>query len=263
VRDRPLPPGEYHRLAEALGDTPETVIAVHRLRHGWCRAWIVGELPHFTAAIVQESFCPSEPSGFGLDARALFRLLEAVEGWDCVNVSQGVAPDLAELLRQASGKPLRTYEDVHHVLRTPAPVEPSTRPEVSRLGPGDLPLLERAAPELRSIGYPTLPQLLDRGVVAAAVVEDEVVAIAQTYARAPRHADIGVTTLPNWRGRGFSTAAAALVAQQVQRDGQTPVWSAGQDNVASLRVAAKLGFQEVSRRLYLIPERESPPPTSS
>jgi RimJ/RimL family protein N-acetyltransferase len=258
MRDGPLPPGQYQRLAAALGDTPETVIAVHRLRHGWCRAWIAGELPHFAAAVVHEQFCPSEPAGFGLDAPALGRLLETVDGWDCVNVSQGVAPVLAERLQQASGAPVRTYEDIYHVLRTAAPVEQYARPEVRRLGPEDLSLLERAAPELSHIGYPTLCHLLEQGIVAAAVIGGEVVSVAQTYARTPRHADIGVHTLAPWRGRGFSTAAAALVARQAQREGQTPVWSAGRDNAASLRVAAKLGFQEVSRRLYLIPE--TPPP---
>ena len=33
------------------------------------------------------------------------------------------------------------------------------------------------------------------------------------------------------------------------------MWSAGGHNAASLRVAEKLGFVEVSRRVYVIPER--------
>ena len=39
MRDGPLPPVQYQRLAAALGDTPETGIAVHRLLQGWCRAY--------------------------------------------------------------------------------------------------------------------------------------------------------------------------------------------------------------------------------
>ena len=50
-----------------------------------------------------------------------------------------------------------------------------------------------------------------------------------------------------------ATAAAALVAERVQAHGRIPVWSCGGTNVASLRVAAKLGFREVSRRVYLLP----------
>jgi RimJ/RimL family protein N-acetyltransferase len=255
-RCEPLPREQYPQLADALGDAAETTIVVHRLRHGWCRAWVAGELPRFRAAVVQEEFCPTEPTGYGLDARGLFALLQAVEGWDCVSVSPAVAPELGTLLT-AAGMPVRTYEESFHELRRPAPVAQYARPEVRQLRPEELPLLARAAPELRRVGYPTLAQLLEEGIVAAAVVEGGVVAIAHTYARTPRHADIGVATLPAWRRRGFSTAAAALVAREAQREGQTPVWSTGRDNSASLRVAAKLGFEEVSRRTYVILSPES------
>jgi predicted GNAT family acetyltransferase len=64
-----------------------------------------------------------------------------------------------------------------------------------------------------------------------------------------------VYTKEAYRRRGFATAAASLVARRVQEAGQIPVWSAGGHNVASLRVAEKLGFEEVSRRVYVIPER--------
>ena len=65
------------------------------------------------------------------------------------------------------------------------------------------------------------------------------------------YADIGVATDEAWRGMGFASAAASIVARRVQERGLTPVWSAGEDNIVSLRVAAKLGFKEVSRRVYL------------
>lgn len=65
----------------------------------------------------------------------------------------------------------------------------------------------------------------------------EIVAIAHTSARTERHADIGVVTLREWRGCGFATAAASIVAKRVQEAGQIPVWSAGGDNIASLRIA--------------------------
>lgn len=51
---------------------------------------------------------------------------------------------------------------------------------------------------------------------------------------------------------------AAIVCRWVQDSGRVPVWSCGEDNLASLRVAQKLGFREVSRRVYLIPEADLP-----
>jgi predicted GNAT family acetyltransferase len=94
--------------------------------------------------------------------------------------------------------------------------------------------------------------LLTHGIAACAIVAGQIVSFAHTYARSERHADIGVATVEAWRGRGFGTAAASLVARRVQEAGQTPVWSTGEDNAASLRVARKIGFTQVSRRTYLV-----------
>jgi len=86
---------------------------------------------------------------------------------------------------------------------------------------------------------------------------EEIVVIAHTSARTEHYADIGVFTLKEWRGRGFATAAASIVAKRVQEVGQIPLWSTGEDNIASLRIAQKLGFTEVSRSTYVIPEKDT------
>ena len=91
------------------------------------------------------------------------------------------------------------------------------------------------------------------GIAAGAIVDDNIVAIAHIYAETNLHADIGVSTLEAWRKKGFATAAASLVAQEIQARGKVPAWSCGEDNFASLRVAEKLGFTEVGRRTYVIP----------
>jgi len=83
---QPLDLDGCHILADALGDTPETVISTHLLRRGLCRAY-VAEVPScFAGAIIQDNFCSTEPAGFGSTPEVLWDLLESVEGWDCVNV---------------------------------------------------------------------------------------------------------------------------------------------------------------------------------
>ena len=83
---RELDPGDRVRLADALGDSPETVIPVHRLRRGLCRAYVSGSPSRFDGAIVQGTRLPEEPIGFGNAPEVLWDLLAAVRGWTCVNV---------------------------------------------------------------------------------------------------------------------------------------------------------------------------------
>ena len=113
--------------------------------------------------------------------------------------------------------------------------------------------LAKAPAEVQGNGYKTHEAMVTDGIAAGAVVDGNIVAIAHTYAENDLHADIGVSTIEQWREKGFATAAASLVAQEIQARGKVPVWSCGEDNIASLRVAQKLGFTEVGRRTYLIP----------
>lgn len=237
-------------LAGALGDTPQTTISVHRLRNGFCRAYVAGDPAHFRGAIVQEDFCDTEPMGFGSDPEVLWELLKSVEGWECVNVSPECAVPLGEIIGKETGQEVRYYGDVYHVL--PGPVVSFHNEAVRQLTLDDLGLLESSPEELRGGGFGSTRRLLEEGFVACAIVADEVVAIAHTSARTDRYADIGVFTMEKWRCRGFVTAAASIVAERVQEAGQKPTWSTGEDNFASLRVAQKLGFTEVSRRTYII-----------
>lgn len=248
---QPLDSKSCHVLANALGDTPETVISVHLLRRGLCRAYVAGEPSRFDGAIVQDNFCPAEPMGFGSDPEVLWDLLKSVEGWECVNVASECATDLGEIIEENMGVRVRYYGDVYHILSKP--VLNFQNEAVRQLTLDDLNLLESAPTEVQGAGFGSIRNLLSDGVVACAVISGKIVAIAHTSARTNHHADIGVFTLEEWRGRGFATAATAIVAKRVQEAGQTPVWSTGEDNFASLRVAHKLGFTEVLRRTYVIP----------
>jgi hypothetical protein len=249
----PLDPNGCHALADALGDTPETVISVHLLRRGLCRAYVAGDPSHLDGAIVQANDFPTELMGFGSDPEVLWELLKAVEGWDCVDVTSECALALGEIIEGKMGVSIRYYGDIYHMLSRPA--AGFQNEAVRQLTLADLKLLESAPAEVRGAGFGSTRRLLAEGIVACAVVSGSIVSIAHTYARSDRHADIGVSTLEGWRGRGFATAAAAIVARRVQEAGQTPVWSTGGDNGASRRVAQKLGFTEVSRRTYVILNR--------
>ncbi len=249
----PLGLEECRILAEALGDAPETVDSVHLLRQGMCKAYVAGDPSRFGAAIVQANDWPTEPTGFGSDPQVLWELLKAVSGWDCILVGSECALMLGEIIEQEMRVGVRYVDAVSHVLtKSVSRVDDKA---VRQLAPADLDLLESAPPEFRINCWGSAHALLSEGIVACAISSRQIVATAWTVARSPRHADLGVYTHQDFRCRGLATAAASIVARRVQQAGQTPVWGVGEPNKASLRVALKLGFIEVSRRTYVILEK--------
>jgi hypothetical protein len=251
----PLDPKGCRILADALGDTPETVISVHSLRRALCKAYVAGDPSRFDGAIIQWDFLSSEPQGFGSDPEILWDLLKSVEGWDCICVASKCANALGQIIEKKIGVRVRYYGDVYYTLSKP--VLNFQNKAVRQLTLKDLKLLESAPVEVQGCGFGSPRGLLSDGIVACAVVSEKIVAIAHTSARTERYADIGVFTLEGWRGRGFATDAASIVAKGVQESGQIPVWSTGEDNIASLRVAQKLGFTEVSRSTFVILDKSN------
>ena len=246
-----LTPQECLVLSDVLGDTPMTVISASRLKNGMCDAYIVGSLPDVDAALVFDAYCADEPCGFGTDADALWQLLKATDGWSCINVETSCATSLGALIEADRDITIRYYGDVCHALLEP--VHRYTNEAVRLLTPEDVTPLAKAPAEVQGNGYKTHEAMLTDGIAAGAVVDNNIVSIAHTYAETDLHADIGVSTIEAWREKGFSTAAASLVAQEIQARGKVPAWSCGEDNIASLRVAQKLGFTEIGRRTYVIP----------
>ncbi len=245
---RPLSVDEIHRLLESIDETPETVIPIHLLRHGTCKAYAIGDAASLGAVVVQADHLPTEPFGLGTKAQGLWELLRDLDDWTCVEVAPAVAPQLGALISAGSGKRVRYYQDVHHILTKPAPAFDD--PAVRQFTIDDLDLLATRGVDGAEFGG--LSRLLLEGIVAGAVVDGQIVGTAQTSAVTDRYADIGVDTQGAWRRRGFATAAASIVARRVQEKRRIPVWSCGEGNMASLRVAQKLGFEEVSRLTFVI-----------
>ena len=248
---QPLDSTGRRALADALGDTPLTVISAHLLRRGACRAYVAGSPDRFRAAVIQDDNMPGEPLAIGSDVDLIWKLLQSVDGWACIELDSDLAGPMGKIMQAHTGRPVRYHGDMYHALTQPAVVSPHSA--VRRLILDDLPLFESAPAELCVNGFGGVARLLEEGFAAGAVVDGRLVAVAHTYAISPRHADIGVFTLDDFRGRGLCTAAAGIVAECVQASGRTPVWSTGEDNRASLRVARKVGFREVARRMYVIP----------
>jgi hypothetical protein len=248
---RRLDPSECEALIRALGDTPETVIAVHQLRHNLCEAYAEVGADHHDAVILRPSRPSDELVGFGTDAESLCRVLQGLNRWSCVSVEDRIARRLGLILEAQLGWHVRYIMDIYHTLERP--VVAVSHPSVQYLTEEDFDLLNTAPPDIRGacLGFGTFERLFEAGIIAGAVVGGELVALASTWAVSEKYADLSVVTAGPWRGRGLVTACAGLVVAAIQRSGRVPVWSTGEDNIASLRVARKLGFEAVGRRTYI------------
>lgn len=248
------------RLADALGDEPETVISVHLLRRGLARAVVLGRAERLRAAVVQSRLRPEEPTGFGDDPDALWAVLRDLPGWTAVNVPAAVGAPLAGAIAAATGVPCRLGPELYHVLDRPVASgsDPVVATAVRRLAAADRPLLDASAAPLGMDGwrFGSAVALLAAGFAAGAVIDGELVSVAFASARTDHHAEIGIVTREEWRGRGLATIAAGLVCTDVQAAGLRPVWSTAEENGPSRRVAAKLGFVESGRRVYVNPEAD-------
>ena len=237
-----------------LTEDPETVISIHVLTRGDCNVYMPSTQRPGSVAVLQPQELPSEPTGFGSDANALWQELTQVKGWQCILVDKEVALPVGEVISRQLKTPVIFLDDVYHIPR--GQVFPFENESVRRLMLDDLTLLETLPHEAQPIGFwADLRTSLTKGLVAGAIVEGKVVATSFIAARGQQYVDIGVYVLENYRRRGLAAAAASLVARSVQSDGLIPVWGCGSHNLPSLKLARKLGFVESSRRTYVIIEK--------
>jgi hypothetical protein len=90
---------------------------------------------------------------------------------------------------------------------------------------------------------PWLSDQFDIRQPITAVVRDGVaVSIGYSARMTPDAAEAGVDTAEEFRGQGFASAVTLAWAAAIRRMGRVPLYSTSWDNVASLRVANKLGL---------------------
>ncbi|MCL2371776.1 MAG: GNAT family N-acetyltransferase [Defluviitaleaceae bacterium] len=61
--------------------------------------------------------------------------------------------------------------------------------------------------------------------------------------------EIGINTLPGYMGRGYAAAACAKAAQNIMASGKAPQWSHDTCNIASQKLAEKIGFAKLAEVL--------------
>ncbi|MBT5964295.1 MAG: GNAT family N-acetyltransferase [Gemmatimonadetes bacterium] len=237
-------------LAARLGDAPGHTIEIHALTRGLGRAFVIGAPDEFQAALVESDDGPAEPHGFTQHADILTELLAQVDGWDRVLVDATIVADVERLVQTQLSLTTRLYESVHLAQRRAAEGQDDARVRI--LAPDDSALIASSPEDLQPDGFSSLEESLHAGIVAGAVQDGRVVAIAYVDSLTQMHGAITIYTDETHRGQGLATAAASLVVQQLHRRRVTPVWYTGWDNEGSLRVAQRLGFEVFDRPVFVI-----------
>lgn len=93
-------------------------------------------------------------------------------------------------------------------------------------------------------GFSWLAGEIPYNAPCAAVIRDkQAVCVCRSVRISRWAAEAGIETLPDYRGRGYAGQAAAAWAKAVRQLGKIPLYSTSWDNLASQRVAQKLGLR--------------------
>jgi RimJ/RimL family protein N-acetyltransferase len=167
------------------------------------------------------------------------------------------APQTFEPLLRAAYPTLAIWPRVILALSgtaTPAASKAATE-HVRRLEPTDAGALAALAPDdgwiAMTWGGPS--GLATSRQAWGAFADGRLVSVACSFFVGERFEDIGVATAENYRGRGLALACARGLSADIRERGRRPSWTTSPDNLASLRVAEKLGFaQERTDRLLVV-----------
>lgn len=89
--------------------------------------------------------------------------------------------------------------------------------------------------------------LANSGYAWGAFVDGRLAAVACTFFLGRSYEEIGVVTVPALRRLGLGAACAAALCRDIRGRGHAPGWTTSPDNLGSLGIARKLGFQEQRR----------------
>jgi predicted GNAT family acetyltransferase len=118
--------------------------------------------------------------------------------------------------------------------------------------PADIEPVVISDPELLSATFGGSAESWAESAPCLAIMDDGQPVSACFSARtSPRASEAGVETLPQFRRRGYASAVTAGWAQHVRAAGRIPLYSTSWDNLASQRVAPRLGLQLYGADLHI------------
>lgn len=167
------------------------------------------------------------------------------------DLSESVCAELAVLCKKES--PTRADRPEHEsayvrILARSAPVERTWfgpaywLSSSAQVANGTVFITERNLHLLRGGFEDWLPDVPHQQPFVATIVDGKAVAVCASVRVTDAAHEAGVETLARHRRRGYAAAAVSSWASAVQRAGAVALYSTSSDNVASQRVAARMGM---------------------
>lgn len=82
------------------------------------------------------------------------------------------------------------------------------------------------------------------------IADGRLVTVAHSSRRTAAACELGINTVTEARRKGYATAATRAWTRAIQQEGLAPIYSAFAHNTASLRLAAAVGYAQVSASVY-------------
>ena len=98
-------------------------------------------------------------------------------------------------------------------------------------------------------------EFLSKGKGYCIVTDGEVAAWAFSAAVSSTEIDIGIETQEKYQHRGFAAIVSKAMIKYVLEQGKIPVWACHYKNIASAKLADKLGFDKVAE-CFVIKRKE-------
>jgi GNAT superfamily N-acetyltransferase len=114
---------------------------------------------------------------------------------------------------------------------------------VRLLAPAEVEAMDHAPAELKE----ELIEAANYSPVAATCIERLPVSFCYAGSRTESLWDVSIDTFAGYRNRGYAALCVAFLIEYFRRQGLDPVWGALESNVASMKLAAKLGFTPVDQ----------------
>lgn len=251
-----MPRSHWGFFRDALPDRAGSLAGRHAIASG-CGEWLADRWPEPRVALA----LVGGNLGFwgradALDPAKLGAVVErGLETWERILLD--VEGDFEPPARAALATAQR-WPRVCYALDAPPPVRPQPAgAEIGRLTAADGAALARLSPPLRWIADPWdgPDRLAASGLAWGAYAEGELVSVASVFFVGERTDELAVVTEPGFRARGLSTACAARAAAHVLAGGRRVGWSTSRDNLASQRVATRLGFRRERDTFLLVAGR--------